>query len=125
ALYLITLRLAARCPDLPQDIDVEQPRTMDTWPTVQAGLHYLLPIGTLVWCLMVDELSPALAAFWAIAVLLLLMATQRWLTALFRGQARSGTLRAGLGELVQGLNDGARNMIGIGVATATAGIIVG
>ena len=125
ALYLITLRLAARCPDLPQDIDVEQPRAMDTWPTVQAGLHYLLPIGTLVWCLMVEELSPALAAFWAIAVLLLLTGTQRWLTAWFRGQPRRGTLRAGGAELVQGLNDGARNMIGIGVATATAGIIVG
>ncbi|HPO19914.1 MAG TPA: TRAP transporter permease [Rubrivivax sp.] len=125
ALYLLTLRTAARCPDLPQDIDIEQPQAMDTWPTVQAGLHYLLPIGTLVWALMVDELSPSLAAFWAIVVLLVLMSTQRWLTALFRGQPRSGTLRAGLGEMVLGLHDGARNMIGIGVATATAGVIVG
>jgi TRAP transporter 4TM/12TM fusion protein len=125
ALYLGTLRVAARSPDLPQDIDVDHPRAMDTWPTVRAGLHFLLPIGTLVWCLMVDDMSPPLAAFWAIVVLLLLMSTQRWLTQWLRGRPTRGTLRAGLGEVVQGLNDGSRNMIGIGVATATAGIIVG
>src|SRR5690606_10172516 len=31
----------------------------------------------------------------------------------------------GLGDVIQGSNDGARNMIGIAVATACAGIIVG
>jgi len=125
ALYLVAVRAAARGPELPQDIDIEHPKAMDIWSTVQGGLHFLLPIGTLVWCLMVDEMSPSLAAFWAIVVLLLLMLTQRWLIGFFRGQRTRGTLRAGFGEMVHGLNDGARNMIGIGVATATAGIIVG
>lgn len=125
ALYLFSVRAAAHGPDLPQDIDIENPKAVDIWPTVQGGLHYLLPIGTLIWCLMVDEMSPSLAAFWAIAVLLLLMLTQRWLTEFFRGQATRGMLRDGVHEAVHGLNDGARNMIGIGVATATAGIIVG
>jgi TRAP transporter 4TM/12TM fusion protein len=125
ALYLVTVRAAARCPDLAQDVDVENPQALDTWPTVKAGLHYLLPIGTLIWCLMVEELSPSLSAFWAIVVLVLLMATQRWLIEFFRGQPTGGTLRGGAVEVVHGLNDGARNMIGIGVATATAGIIVG
>jgi TRAP transporter 4TM/12TM fusion protein len=125
ALYLATVRAAAREPDLAQDIDVDNPQALDTWPTVKAGLHYLLPIGTLIWCLMVEEMSPALSAFWAIVVLMLLMATQRWLVEFFRGRPTAGTLRSGAGEVVHGLNDGARNMIGIGVATATAGIIVG
>ena len=125
AIYLYAVRTAARGPELPRDIDVDHPKAMDIWPTVQGGLHYLLPIGTLIWCLMVDEMSPSLAAFWAVAVLLLLMLTQRWLTGFFRGQPTRGTLRAGFDEAVHGLNDGARNMIGIGVATATAGIIVG
>jgi len=35
------------------------------------------------------------------------------------------TWRAGLDDLVGGFHDGARNMVGIGIATATAGIIVG
>ena len=30
----------------------------ETWPTVQAGLHFLIPIGVLLWCLMIEELSP-------------------------------------------------------------------
>ena len=125
AIYLYAVRAAARGPELPQDIDIDQPKAMDIWPTVQGGLHYLLPIGTLIWCLMVDEMSPSLAAFWAVVVLLLLMLTQAWLTAFFRDRPTRGTLHAGFGEMVHGLNDGARNMIGIGVATATAGIIVG
>ena len=125
AIYLYAVRAAARGPELPQDIDIDQPKAMDIWPTVQGGLHYLLPIGTLIWCLMVDEMSPSLAAFWAVVVLLLLMLTQAWLTAFFRDRPTRGTLHAGFDEMVHGLNDGARNMIGIGVATATAGIIVG
>jgi TRAP transporter 4TM/12TM fusion protein len=123
--YLLAIRQAARCPDLPQDIDIDHPRAMDTWPTVEAGLHYLLPIATLIWCLMVEEMSPSLSAFWAIAVLIVLMLTQRWLVQFFRGQPTAGTLRDGAAEVLHGMNDGSRNMIGIGVATATAGIIVG
>jgi TRAP transporter 4TM/12TM fusion protein len=124
-LYLVSVRAAARSPDLPQDIDVENPKALDTWPTVRAGLHYLLPIGTLIWCLMVWELSPALSAYWAIVVLVVLMVTQRPLIDFFRGQKTPGAWSSGLHEVVHGFNDGARNMIGIGVATATAGIIVG
>ena len=100
-------------------------KALDTWPTVKAGLHFLLPISTLIWCLMVEEMSPSLSAFWAILVLVLLMLTQRWLIEFFRGQPTAGTLRNGFVEVVHGMNDGSRNMIGIGVATATAGIIVG
>jgi hypothetical protein len=52
--------------------------------------------------------------------------TQRPLFAFFRGQGRYGAwLRQGVTELIEGLVAGARNMIGIGIATATAGIIVG
>jgi TRAP transporter 4TM/12TM fusion protein len=126
ALYVYTVWVAARCPDLPRDIDVDNPVLPDTWPTVKAGLHFLIPIGVLIWCLMIEELSPALSAFWATATLIALMATQRPLTALFRGRSDwVAAGRSGLLEVVGGLNDGARNMISIGIATATAGIIVG
>ncbi len=126
ALYVYSLRVASRYPDLPSDIDVDNPLLPDTWPTVKAGLHFLIPIGVLIWCLMIEELSPALSAFWATVSLMALMATQRPLTALFRG-TRAFALegRRGAREIVDGLNDGARSMIGIAIATGTAGIIVG
>jgi TRAP transporter 4TM/12TM fusion protein len=124
-LYLFSIWQAAKSPDLPEDIDIENPKPLDTWPTVRAGLHFLMPIGTLIWCLMVEELSPALSAFWAIAVLIALMLTQRPLILMLRKQAVDDAWRRGWNEVIGGLTDGSRNMIGIGVATATAGIIVG
>jgi hypothetical protein len=39
------------------------------WPTFKAGLHFLLPVVVLVWCLMVELLSPGLAAFYATALM--------------------------------------------------------
>ncbi len=125
ALYVYTVYVAAKCPDLPPDIDVENPVLPATWPTVKAGLHFLIPIGVLIWALMVDELSPSLSAFWATVTLMVLMVTQRVLTAFFRKQAHAGELKRGVNEVVDGLNEGARNMIGIAIATGTAGIIVG
>lgn len=125
-LYVAAVYMAAREPDLPEDIDVNNPVRLDTWSTLKGGMHFMLPIGTLIWALMVEELSPGLAAFWAIVVLMLLMATQHALVALFRGSGQlAAKLRAGCVDVVQGLNAGSRNMIGVAVATGTAGIIVG
>ena len=125
ALYAVSVQQAALSPDLPDDIDIDNPKPLDTWPTVRAGLHFLMPIGTLIWCLMVEEMSPSLSAFWAIAVLVVLMLTQRPLILLLRKQAVGSAWSQGWHEVVGGMTDGSRNMIGIGVATATAGIIVG
>jgi TRAP transporter 4TM/12TM fusion protein len=126
ALYAYCVYLAARCPDLPADINVDSPVLPETWPTVKAGLHFLIPIGVLIWALMIEELSPALSAFWATAVLIGLMATQRPLTRFFRRKkVRAKDVRKGFTEVLDGLSDGARNMTGIGIATGTAGIIVG
>ncbi|NKE65834.1 TRAP transporter permease [Ramlibacter sp. RBP-2] len=124
-LYLYSVRQAALSPDLPEDIDVDNPEPLLTWPTVKAGLHFLLPIGVLIWCLMIEEFSPALSAFWAIVVLVVLMLTQHPLVALFRRRPSGGHWARGWNDVVQGFHDGSRNMIGIGIATATAGIIVG
>ncbi len=125
ALYVYSVYVSAQCPDLPVDIDVNNPVLPETWPTVKAGLHFLIPIGVLIWCLMIEEMSPALSAFWATMVLIVLMLTQRPLTALFRRQRRGDEWAAGFDDVVSGLIDGARNMIGIAIATGTAGIIVG
>jgi len=95
-------------------------------PTIRSGLHFILPVVVLVWALMVDRLSPGLSAFWAASYMIFILLTQRPLMALFRGGANLGaSIREGGTDLVEGLVAGARNMIGIGIATATAGIIVG
>jgi len=95
-------------------------------PTVRSGLHFVLPVVVLVWALMVDRLSPGLSAFWATTYMVFILLTQRPLTAIMRGEGRlGGALKAGVTDLIDGLETGARNMIGIGIATATAGIIVG
>ncbi len=95
-------------------------------PTIRSGLHFILPVVVLVWALMVDRLSPGLSAFWAACYMIFILLTQRPLMAIFRGEARVGAaIRDGFADLIDGLVTGARNMIGIGIATATAGIIVG
>ncbi|WP_440996522.1 TRAP transporter permease [Arhodomonas sp. SL1] len=130
ASYVALVWLAARQPELTaefeQDPETGDVKVPETGPTVRAGLYFLLPVVVLVWCLMVERFSPGLSAFWAVCSLILIALTHRPLEAFFRGRGGlSGeTLRGGR-ELVLGLVEGARNMIGIGVATATAGIVVG
>ncbi|MBE9396796.1 TRAP transporter permease [Pontibacterium sp. N1Y112] len=125
--YLYLIRFASRVPDLALD-DPNAPMLQlpEVGPTVKSGLHFLLPVVVLVWCLMIERLSPGLSAFWATILMIVILVTQRPLMAYFRQQGNlSARLRQGANELVDGLIVGARNMIGIGIATATAGIIVG
>ncbi|HEX5080325.1 MAG TPA: TRAP transporter fused permease subunit, partial [Geminicoccaceae bacterium] len=126
-IYVALVGYAAQFPDLPEE-DPDKPveALPEAGPTFKSGLHFLLPVAVLVWCLMVELLSPGLSAFYATALMIVIVATQRPLFALFRGQTdHAGAWHQGLLELRDGLAVGARNMIGIAVATATAGIIVG
>ncbi len=126
AAYVGLLRFATSYPELevddPESALLELPQT---GPTVKSGLYFLLPIVVLMWCLIVERFSPGLSAFWATVLMIIIVLTQRPLLALFRGQGGAGQLKRGLTECIDGLAHGARNMIGIGVATAAAGIIVG
>ncbi len=95
-------------------------------PTIKSGLHYLLPVVVLVWCLTVERFSPGLSAFWATVFMIFIVITQRPLKAICRGESETAqALKNGFSDLIDGFANGARNMIGIGVATAAAGIIVG
>lgn len=126
-IYIALLKLAAGYPELELD-DPNQPifTLPQTKPTVLVGLQYILPVIVLVWCLMVERLSPGLSAFWATVFMIFIILTQRPITSIFRGRSdMRADLREGAMDLWNGLVTGARNMIGIGIATATAGIIVG
>ncbi|MFC1664025.1 TRAP transporter permease [Pseudomonadota bacterium] len=126
--YVLLIWYAARYPELkledPNAAIVELP---EVGPTVKSGLYFLLPVVLLVWCLTVERFSPGLSAFWATVFMLFIVITQRPLMAWFRGNGdRLGQAwQQGIKDLFDGLVNGARNMIGIGVATAAAGIVVG
>ena len=127
AAYVGLLAFGSRYPEPKMD-DPNAPVTSLPLPgpTIKSGLHFILPVVVLVWALMVDRLSPGLSAFWAAAFMIFILLTQRPLLAIFRGGSEMGAaFRRGWDELIDGLISGARNMIGIGIATATAGIIVG
>jgi TRAP transporter 4TM/12TM fusion protein len=125
AAYVAMVRVSAGREDLelddPNAKEIRLPTVGQVFPT---GIHFLLPILVLVWFLMVERQSPAKSAFYAVTMMLFIIVTQRPLKALFRGGAVGAELRAGFSDLVEGMIAGARNMIGIGVATAAAGIIV-
>lgn len=127
AAYVALLRIVAAEPDLTVD-DPNAP-VLELPPlkeTLLAGLHYLLPVVLLIWVLLVERLSPGLSAFYATAALIVILLTQKPLIAIFRGEAALGArLRSGWHDLLDGLATGARNMIGIAIATAAAGIVVG
>lgn len=122
--YLGLLKVSTLVPEL--DTNPEIIELPETRPTVLSGLYFLLPIVVLVWCLTVERLSPGLSAFWATMFMIMIVLTHHPLKALIRKE--SGVLLVvsrGTAELIDGLVAGGRNMIGIGVATAAAGIIVG
>ena len=127
AAYLGLIRHKATHPDLPAD-DVSKAivKVPDFYATANTGLHYLLPVIVLIWCLMVEELSPGLSAFWGTALLIVVMLTQRPLLAFFRNEHEYvARLRDGFDDLIAAFQSASRNMTSVGIATAAAGIIVG
>jgi TRAP transporter 4TM/12TM fusion protein len=108
------------------EIDAELTEVPEPGPTIKSGLHFLLPIVVLVWCLTVERFSPGLSAFWATVFMIFILITQRPLIAMLSKQGSvAEQTKQGFIDLVESLVSGARNMIGIGVATAAAGTVVG
>jgi len=105
------------------------------------GCHFLIPLGILIVYLVIMRRSPIMAALLAVESVIVIMLIQRPVIAFLKlgMERRAGTLDpsvdfmaslwaaflVGLGDVWNGLIAGARNMVAVGVATATAGIIVG
>jgi len=122
--YLLLLWIACKVPELEQTTEIKELPHLGK--TAQAGYYFLLPVVVLMWCLTVERLSPALSAFWATVLMIVILLTQRPLKGIFRkAQGKEFSFTAGFMDLIDGSVAGARNMIGIGVATSAAGIIVG
>ncbi len=125
--YVALIRISAQYTKEGEiSLDSELIEVPDPGPTIKSGLHFLLPIVVLVWCLTVERFSPGLSAFWATVFMIFILITQRPLMAMLSKSGNiSEQIKAGFIDLAEALASGARNMIGIGVATAAAGTVVG
>lgn len=123
--YIGLVWFATKFPELETSFEIDE--LPEPGPTIKAGLYYLLPVVVLIWCLVVERLSPGLSAFWATMLMLFILITQDGLKAMIRreGGDMSVFIKKGIVDALEGLISGARNMIGIGVATAVAGVVVG
>ena len=121
--YLVLLYSVSKMPDLPSGEIIEIP---EIGKTVKAGLHFLLPVILLIWLLTVERFSPETSVYWATMFMMFIVLTQKLILAIFRGQSNPAyQLISSVKDLKLGFVNGARNMIGVGVATTAAGIIVG
>ena len=128
ASYLYIIKVVSRYPDLEEEDDSDLNVLPNFKQTLMSGLHYLLPVVILIWCLMVEQMSPSLSSFWASSAMIFILLTQKPLKAVFRKEKIESILqsvRSGTKDLFEALEAGSRNMIGIAVATAAAGIVVG
>ena len=121
--YLALLYSVSKMPDLPISEIIEIP---EIGKTVKAGLHFLLPVILLIWLLTVERFSPETSVYWATMFMMFIVLTQKFILAIFRGQSNlTDHIISSVKDLKLGFVNGARNMIGVGVATTAAGIIVG
>ncbi|MDR2613304.1 MAG: TRAP transporter permease, partial [Deltaproteobacteria bacterium] len=123
--YLALLFVSHRFPQIPEGDTDALLRITSVTPVLFAGLYYLLPTAVLVWGLMVMEMSPGLAAYYACLMMILILLTQRPLSALMNREPLKPRIAEAVSRLLSSLINGAKNMVGIGLATATAGIVVG
>ncbi|WP_028302051.1 TRAP transporter permease [Oceanospirillum beijerinckii] len=125
--YCFLVKLAASYPELAaDDQSIELDHLPEVRPTVMSGLYFGLPIIVLLWALAVKRYSPQQSAFFSVIFLIGIVLTHKPMKAWFRGDNEwIGYFKDSWDDFVGGLIDGARNMVGIGIATAAAGIIVG
>jgi len=93
--------------------------------TLIGGSYFLIPIGMLLYELIIARHSPELAAFrsiWVMAILMLFLAPVK---AYLNKQPIAPAFKQSIIDIFSALAAGARNMVAVALATAAAGIIVG
>ena len=124
--YLLLLRFGAR--NALSEAALEAGSRSTPGEVLRAGLYFLLPVGLLVWNLVVERTAPAFAVFWALLLLVFIVLTQRPVLVWLRQEPRE-TLgpawRRGVEDLFNGVYAGVRGMLLVAVATAAAGVVVG
>jgi TRAP transporter 4TM/12TM fusion protein len=85
--YIVLLAYGCRFPELDTSMEINE--LPDPGTTIKAGLYFLLPVVVLIWCLVVERLSPGLSAFYASLFMLFVLLTQRPLKAIIRKSGES------------------------------------
>lgn len=93
--------------------------------TLLGGAHYLIPLGFLLYQLIVLRHSPEAAAFNAVWIMAVIMLLKNPIQACIEKRPVVPALNQGVKDIFMALADGGRNMVGVAMATAAAGIIVG
>jgi len=89
--------------------------------TFLSGLHFLMPIFVLIYMLVFLRFTASYSIFFATVTLILVNLINR----LFKQSDFKVGLKTWFNETIIGFEKGALNMVGVGIAIATAGIIVG
>jgi TRAP transporter 4TM/12TM fusion protein len=89
--------------------------------TFLSGLHFLIPIFVLIYMLVFLRYTASYSIFYATITLMIVNLINR----VSKEEVFQAGLKTWFNETVVGLEKGALNMVGVGIAIATAGIIVG
>jgi len=93
--------------------------------TFKSGIHFIFPIFVLIYLLLVEHWTPASAVFYSILTMILVISIKEILNAKKNNLSYLQAVKVSFNQIITGFQKGAVNMISIGVAIATAGIIVG
>ena len=92
--------------------------------TFLSGLHFLIPIFVLIYLLTYLRLTASYSIFYATTALIIV----NFLNKIFTSRQNDGiinSLKLWFNQTVVGFQKGAINMVAVGIAIATAGVIVG
>jgi TRAP transporter 4TM/12TM fusion protein len=89
--------------------------------TFFSGLHFLIPIFVLIYLLVFVRFTASYSIFYATIALLIVNLASR----LVKESNFINAIKIWFNETIVGFEKGALNMVGVGIAIATAGVIVG
>ena len=98
--------------------DIDVPNLKKTF---FSGLHFLIPIFVLIYLLVFVRFTASYSIFYATISLLIVNLASR----LIKESNFKNAFKNWFNETVVGFEKGALNMVGVGIAIATAGVIVG
>ena len=93
--------------------------------TLKGGIQFLVPIGVLIYLLLVERWSPGSAVFYAILLMIGIIFINAALVAHRAGLSQLKGVEAGCRLTFDAMVAGARSMAGVTAAVGAAGIIVG
>ncbi len=89
--------------------------------TFLSGLHFLIPIFVLIYTLVYLRFTASYSIFYATITLVLV----NLINLLIKNEIKKDALKEWFNQTIVGFEKGALNMVAVGIAIATAGIIVG